>query len=104
MNFTLLKWLIVGHFIGDFAFQHDWMATTKGKSWEVNLYHVSVYTATLVLTSKIGDFDLPLLAVAIIFLSHFFIEPLSSRWGIIKAIWLDQILHILILILIAIFF
>lgn len=104
MNFLLLKWLIIGHFIGDFPFQSDWMAKKKRESWEVRIYHVLVYTATVVLASKVGGFELRLSVIATILASHFFIEPLEPRQGIIKPIWLDQILHILVLILIAFLF
>lgn len=99
-----ILWLIAGHFIGDFPFQSEWMASQKGKSWEVNFYHALVYTATVFVVSAIGGFTLSLAAAAIILASHFFIEPLKSRWGIVKPIWLDQILHLSILMMIALFF
>lgn len=99
-----MLWLIAGHFIGDFPFQSEWMATQKGKSWEVNLYHAAVYTATVFVVAAIGGFILSLLAAAVLLTSHFFIDLLKARWDIVKYIWLDQILHFFVLVMIALFF
>lgn len=93
-----LIWLLAGHFIGDFAFQNDWMATQKAKSWEVNMYHALVYTAAILVVAKVGGATLPLSALAVIFVSHFIIDPMKARWHIIKHIWLDQLLHLIVLI------
>ena len=35
--------------------------------------------------------------ITVILVSHFFIDPLKSRWGIIKTIWEDQVLHYIVL-------
>lgn len=96
----VLIWLIAGHLLGDFAFQSDWLAVQKGKSWEVNAYHALVYTAAMFVVAAIGDIALPVLVLFIIFLSHFIIDPLKSRWYIIKHIWLDQLLHLAVLVVI----
>lgn len=98
-----ILWLAAGHFIGDFPFQSEWMIAQKGKSWEVNLYHALVYTATIFVIAKIGDISLPLFAVVILLISHFLIDPLKSRWGIVKHIYVDQILHFIVLGFIAFF-
>lgn len=97
----MLLWLVAGHFLGDFPFQSEWMTTQKGKSWEINLYHALVYTATILVTAKIGGFNLPLSAIAILATSHFLIDPLKAKWSIVKYIWIDQILHLVVLGLIA---
>jgi hypothetical protein len=75
------------HFIGDFPFQSEWFVAMKGKSWEVNFYHAATYTAPFVLLG------VPPLEVAILFVSHFCIDPLKARWGIVKTVWQDQLLH-----------
>ena len=90
----LLVWLAC-HFIGDFAFQSTWMSSEKGKSWEVNFYHCATYTATFVLFAHPS-----LLAVAVLFGTHFIIDPLKSRYKVIGPIWLDQLLHIVTILLI----
>lgn len=90
-------WLLAGHFLGDFSFQPDWMAERKGKSWEIMAYHVLVHAAAVLVVAKIGGFTLSSLAIAVLLIAHFFIDPLKSRWKLVKSIWLDQLLHIAIL-------
>lgn len=104
--FELLLYLLAGHFIGDFAFQADWIAQRKGKSWEINLYHALIYTATIVFAAAFGAMvtteggtGISYGAMILIALSHFIIDPLKARWGIVKYIWLDQLLHIAVLII-----
>ncbi len=91
---TLFVWLAC-HFIGDFAFQSTWMSIEKGKSWEVNFYHCATYTATFVLFAHPS-----VLATAVLFGTHFVIDPMKSRYKVIGPIWLDQLLHILTVLLI----
>ena len=96
-------WLLAGHFLGDFAFQSEWMVKNKGKSWEVMAYHALVHAAVVLVVAKIGGFDLSYLALIMLVGLHFFVDPLKSRWKIVKSTWLDQILHIAILVMIAFF-
>ncbi len=90
----LLIWLAC-HFIGDFAFQSTWMSIEKGKSWEVNFYHCATYTATFVLFAHPS-----LLATVVLFGTHFVIDPLKARYKVIGPIWLDQLLHVVTILLI----
>ena len=94
MELELFLLLLSAHFVGDFAFQSSWMSIEKARSWEITLYHSLVYTATFVLFR----IDVTLLSLIILASSHFIIEPLKPRWGIIKYIWQDQLLHIAVLI------
>lgn len=95
----VLIWLAC-HFVGDFAFQSGWMSANKGKSWEINAYHAATYTAVFVLFARATP-----AAIAFIFITHFFIDPLKSRYNIIKPIWVDQALHfIVIFALLALYF
>jgi hypothetical protein len=80
------------HFIGDFGLQTGWLGENKGKSWEVNFYHAAVYTAVFVIFAEFS-----LLASIVLLVTHFFIDPLSARWNIVKHIWIDQTLHFLVL-------
>ena len=91
---TLLIWLAC-HCIGDFAFQSTWMSIEKGKSWEVNFYHCATYTATFVLFAHPS-----LLATAVLFGTHFVVDPLKARYKVINSIWHDQLLHVLTILLI----
>jgi len=86
------------HFLGDFAFQSAWMSMEKGKSWEINFYHCATYTAVFVLFAHPS-----LIAIAILFGTHCIIDPLKSRYKVIGPIWVDQLLHILTILLILIF-
>lgn len=100
---SLFLFLAAGHFIGDFPFQSQWMVDNKGESWEINAYHALVYTATVFVASAIGSFALSIPALALLLVSHFFLDALKARWGIIKYIWLDQLLHLLVIAVIALF-
>jgi len=83
---------LAAHFIGDFAFQTTWMATNKGKSWLVNFCHAATYAAAFALVAKPS-----LSALLVIFITHFWIDPLGTRWKVIKSPVLDQILHLLVI-------
>ena len=91
---TNLMLLIACHFVGDFPFQGDWLGINKGKSWELLLYHCLIYTATFIIFAHVS-----LLFAMLLLISHFIIDPLKARYKIIKPIWLDQLLHIIIIVL-----
>ncbi len=91
---VLLVWLAC-HFIGDFAFQSAWMSVEKGRSWEVNFYHCATYTAVFVLLAHPS-----VLAAAILCGTHFVVDPLKARYKLIGPIWVDQLLHIVTIVLI----
>lgn len=96
---TLMIWLAC-HFVGDFAFQSTWMSMEKGKSWEINFYHCATYTATFILFAHPS---LSLLAIITILVTHYIVDTLKARYKIIGPIWLDQVLHVLTLMLILLF-
>ena len=95
VNVNILVVWLACHFIGDFAFQSTWMSIEKGKSWEVNFYHCATYTAVFVVIAQPS-----LVATAVLLGTHFMIDPLKSRYNIITSIWLDQLLHILTILVI----
>lgn len=84
---------LAAHFIGDFALQSAWMASEKGKSMEINIYHAIVYTSTFIIF-RVGFSPISLLILTI---SHIFIDPLKARDSKIKYIWQDQLLHIAVI-------
>ena len=84
MNFLIA---LACHFIGDYPLQSEWFVNMKGKSWEVNFYHAATYTALFVLMGATQ------IQAAILCVSHFCIDPLKARWGLVKTIWQDQLLH-----------
>lgn len=105
---TMLLWGAV-HFLGDFAFQSAWMAIKKVPANynpavdlscpnEVLLYHCLTYTATFVIAAKAFGEQVNPLAFLIIFLAHVVVDWHKARGQIVKACWLDQMLHILTLV------
>jgi hypothetical protein len=87
---TLL--LLACHFIGDFPFQGEWLGAKKASSWEWMLYHCLIYTAVFIIFAKISAAFALLLCI-----SHFIIDPLKCRYGVIRYIWLDQLLHLAVI-------
>jgi hypothetical protein len=83
------------HFLGDFAFQTKWMAVEKEKKWFANLCHAAVYASAFIVFAQASA---PVAAV--LFVSHFWIDPLSARWKLINSLYLDQLLHLLIILLV----
>lgn len=87
--------LIACHFIADFPLQSEWFALNKGKSHEVMLYHCIVYTCAFLLILKIS-----VLSAIILLVTHFIIDTLKARYKIIPTIWIDQILHLTIILIV----
>ena len=111
---TVFSYLIVGHFIGDFLFQTNWMALHKAKKWSPLLIHCLVYTGIVVCVAFIGGFKLPIGAVLFLFLSHVVLDRRTFVvwWahhvmGAIdsKLAWLtivaDQVFHLVVLAVVA---
>ncbi|PJA45050.1 hypothetical protein CO174_05190 [Candidatus Uhrbacteria bacterium CG_4_9_14_3_um_filter_50_9] len=84
------------HFIGDFAFQSTWMVSEKGKSWEVLIYHVLVWSAPFVLLLLIPELQPYITPEGLLVnsLSHIVIDALKARYNVIKTIWQDQLCHL----------
>lgn len=88
----LIVFFMALHFIADFPFQGGWLGTQKGKSWELMFYHCAIYTGTFVVFGKVS-----LLFAAVLFVNHFIIDSLKARYHIIKPIWVDQLLHFIVI-------
>lgn len=56
ISLVLVLALLVGHYIGDFMLQSDWMALNKSKDWTALVAHVAVYICTL--TAVLAAVDL----------------------------------------------
>ena len=80
MNYELLAWLIGAHYIGDFTFQHPWMAEKKGKHWSIMLAHVIIWTTIVCIPLKMFDV-LTIQKVVFLFVGHF-----VADWGKMKLI------------------
>ena len=87
-----LFYLVLCHLIGDYLFQTDFIAKTKGSNWYHMLVHCGLYIAPFAfcfgITWQLG----------ILFVAHMIIDPLKARYNKINY-WQDQILHYLLLLL-----
>lgn len=103
--------LLIGHLVGDFLLQSNWMATHKEKDWRALAVHSLVYTITIYLFSLIAG-GLSLLALVIIFAAHVILDQRGVvRWWLTNVskspdltwlqIMVDQTLHLLVLFVIA---
>ena len=88
--------LMVAHFLGDYVLQNNWMALNKDKDWHAMFAHVGVYTSVFAALNFIPGVNITLGAIALILISHAFIDPAKARWKWIGA-FSDQFLHIAIL-------
>ncbi|HQY94479.1 MAG: DUF3307 domain-containing protein [Caldilinea sp.] len=111
---TIFAWLIIGHFIGDWMFQNDWMARDKrGRWWSAQcVVHCLVYAGILALVAWLGSGrTLAIGQLSLIFcfilLTHWLIDGfnLAHHWGRIISqtqsdfvrIVVDQTIHLLVL-------
>jgi hypothetical protein len=111
---NIFTWLLIGHLVGDWLLQNDWMAQGKRKAFVTlpGFVHFAVYTIVIMIILRFcGNlnetptyyFGLGIL----IFVSHWLIDAtnLVDVWMrlykqsnlLMMRIMVDQILHILIL-------
>lgn len=107
---NLFTWLIVGHLVGDFLLQTNWMAARKTTNYLALFVHVTVYTLCVVAFALPAG-GISFEAAALIFLTHsildrrkfvqFWIRTVNRVEGVQ---WLtiasDQCWHILVLALV----
>lgn len=106
----LLWFLILGHFFGDFAFQSDLTAQTKGSSMKTLTGHVFLYTLCIALFLLLGLMinrdntaafftTYSLLSLVFIFVQHWIQDYIkASRFNSSRqSFYLDQALHVLVL-------
>lgn len=118
---SILAWLLLGHLLGDWLLQNDWMAQGKrqGLFTRAGLAHFSIYTLAI-----LGVFWLfddrnadPLVWLAtgvIVFVTHLLIDATNvvRRWmrfygqrdQDMVRIMIDQTLHLLVLGLLAVLY
>lgn len=115
---SIFAWFFLGHLIGDWMLQTDWMARGKrGRWWSAEcILHCFVYTTTVMLTAWFGSRGAisPLqlgLAFSVVLLSHWLIDGfnLAELWGRFinqtrtdyVRIVVDQTMHLVVLGLLA---
>ena len=110
----LLFFLLLGHFVGDYAFQTDNMAKTKGNSGRSLSLHVLVYTVTIgcfwwLGKSLNGDSRFFGMTACLIlgglYVQHWLQDYYKSAYtnGSKQGHFIDQAIHISVLYLIRIF-
>ncbi|SRR5690606_2527777 len=111
---TIFSWLLIGHFVGDWMFQNDWMARDKrGRWWSSQcVIHCIVYTVIMLVFAWFGSGQSAsatqlgiLFSVTII--THWLIDGfnLAEIWGRVVnqtqsdfvRIVVDQTMHIFVL-------
>ncbi len=80
-----MTWFI-GHLVGDFLFQNDWMANNKKQHTWPCLVHVSFYTFAVMLFTWLGQFagyePWPWWAALVVFIPHFLIDRTNVvKWS-----------------------
>jgi hypothetical protein len=116
---NIFTWLLVGHLVGDWFLQNDWMAQSKSTRIlnPAILVHCTIYTMAIVAAiglARRSDASLQepdLWVIAVTFLSHWFIDAahLAERWGRLLRqsdrafvrIMADQTLHVVVLVVLA---
>jgi hypothetical protein len=117
---TIFIWLLMGHFLGDWVLQNDWMAKGKKKALftQAGTVHFVIYTAAIISAlwfSGAINRQPVLYAVfgGIVFVSHWLIDATDgvkrwmhfyrqSRLEVVR-VMVDQVLHLLVLLIMAVF-
>ena len=112
------NWLVIGHLVGDWLLQNDWMAQGKKRGFftTAGLVHYTIYTLAVVAFLWLSPQDtvglgIYLIVGGIIFFTHWIIDSTriveywiqtfkQSNISIMR-IMVDQTFHILVLALIA---
>ena len=112
------NWLVIGHLVGDWLLQNDWMAQCKKRGFFTTavLVHYTIYTLAVVAFLWLSPQDtvglgIYLIVGGIIFFTHWIIDSTriveywiqtfkQSNISIMR-IMVDQTFHILVLALIA---
>lgn len=107
---NLFTYLLLGHLVGDYLLQNTWMAMNKANKWIPLLTHCVLYTLSLVAAMVVGGFSLSYLAIAVIFVSHVFLDKRTFVLWWVRIImevhkpegnWLtivvDQVFHLLVI-------
>lgn len=90
MSIARLYILLACHMLGDYVFQSDFLARTKGENWWHLLAHCVTYTVPFALVSGIDW------RIGILLATHIVIDALKARWHAIGYAS-DQAAHLLTL-------
>lgn len=114
-------WLLLGHFLGDWVLQNNWMAKGKKKGLFTlaGAVHFALYTGVILgalWLSGVTDRGLSsyLVSGIVVFVSHWLIDATDgvewwmrfyrqSRLEVVR-VMVDQVLHLLVLLVLTVFF
>lgn len=110
----LLFFLLLGHYVGDFALQSDKMAQNKGRSQAFMSLHILIYTTTMSLFLAYGlSFQesnnflslTTLLVLAAVCIIHWIQDLIKARKfnGSKQAFYVDQAIHVIVLLIVRIY-
>jgi len=102
----LIFWLFVGHFLGDYILQTDYIAKNKCSDWYIMFIHCFLYTAVIVfILIALGLTNRIWLMGWIVFGSHvpLDIAKCQGLWPAKYALAIDQIAHLIILLIIGVY-
>ncbi len=111
---SVFSWLLIGHLVGDWLLQNDWMAKGKRENLltTAGIVHFAIYTLAITSTLLIADLKgkEPIFiwtTIILIFVSHWLIDATNvvERWMrfyqqsniAIVRVMVDQTLHLLFL-------
>lgn len=114
---NIFTWLLIGHLVGDWLLQNDWMAKGKRQGFLTmpGTVHFAVYTSILMTTLHFSGatnkgLSFVLTLGVLIFVSHWLTDATDVVQGWMRfyqqtqleqvRLMTDQILHILVLVLI----
>jgi hypothetical protein len=117
---NMFTWLLIGHLVGDWILQNDWMATGKkeGILTLPGMIHFAIYAATMTAAlwlSAVGDKGLIFYvgAAFFFFVSHWLIDTTELVGGWMRVyrqsnllmvrVMVDQTLHVLVLVGLSLF-
>lgn len=117
---SIIAWLFIGHLVGDWMLQNDWMARHKrGRWWSLQcVVHCVVYTIAIIVAGWLGSgFTLTTRQLGALFLftflSHWLIDGFNfaAHWGRLinqtdndfVRIVVDQTMHLIVLALLVTF-
>ena len=95
MEFLILfGFLVMLHLIGDYLFQTEFIASTKGENW----YHLIVHSILYAVPFLFVVPDVK--AILALILTHIVIDASKARYHLINY-WEDQMLHYIVLLVMA---
>lgn len=114
---NIFSWLFLGHLVGDWLLQNDWMAANKQRRLftVAGMAHFTVYTASIAIalyfalaqTNQSLSFQSHALFLSAIFVSHWLIDAnaLARKWASFSNqsdlplvnIMVDQTFHLIVI-------